>query len=90
MLGQLLPGTVVLSDSDNHNSMIEGIRRAGCERIIFQHNNVADLEAKLADISPERPKLVVFESVYSMSGNISPIGEIARVAKKYVAMTNLD
>ena len=70
--------------------MIEGIRRAGCDRIIFEHNNVADLEAKLASISPERPKLVVFESVYSMSGNISPIGEIARIAKKYGAMTYLD
>ncbi len=90
VLGQLLPGTVVLSDGDNHNSMIEGIRRAGCDRMIFEHNNVADLEAKLASISPERPKLVVFESVYSMSGNISPIGEIARIAKKYGAMTYLD
>ncbi len=90
VLGSLLPGMVVLSDGDNHNSMIEGIRRAGCDRVIFEHNNVADLEAKLASISPERPKLVVFESVYSMSGNISPIGEIARVAKKYGAMTYLD
>ncbi len=90
VLGSLLPGTVVVSDGDNHNSMIEGIRRAGCDRMIFEHNNVADLEAKLAGISPERPKLVVFESVYSMSGNISPIGEIARIAKKYGAMTYLD
>ena len=90
VLGSLLPGTVVVSDGDNHNSMIEGIRRAGCDRMIFEHNNVADLEAKLASISPERPKLVVFESVYSMSGNISPIGEIARIAKKYGAMTYLD
>ena len=90
VLGSLLPGTVILSDSDNHNSMIEGIRRAGCDRMIFEHNNLQDLEAKLASISPDRPKLVVFESVYSMSGNISPIGDVARIAKKYGAMTYLD
>ena len=70
-----------MSDVDNHNSMIEGIRRAGCDRIIFEHNSAADLEAKLAAVSPDRPKIVVFESVYSMSGNISPIGEFARIAK---------
>ncbi len=62
LLGSLLPGTVILSDSDNHNSMIEGIRRAGCDRMIFEHNDLQDLEAKLAAISPDRPKLVVFES----------------------------
>jgi 5-aminolevulinate synthase len=90
VLGSLLPDTVIVSDGDNHNSMIEGIRRAGCDRVIFEHNSATDLEAKLAAISPDRPKLVVFESVYSMSGNISPIGEFARLAKKYGAMTYLD
>jgi 5-aminolevulinate synthase len=90
VLGSLLPDTVLLSDGDNHNSMIEGIRRAGCDRVIFEHNSASDLEAKLAAISPDRPKIVVFESVYSMSGNISPIGEFARIAKKYGAMTYLD
>ncbi len=90
VLGSLLPDTVIVSDSDNHNSMIEGIRRAGSDRVIFEHNSARDLEAKLAAISPDRPKLVVFESVYSMSGNISPIGEFARISKKYGAMTYLD
>jgi 5-aminolevulinate synthase len=90
VLGSLLPGTVIVSDGDNHNSMIEGIRRSGADRVIFEHNSARDLEAKLASISPDRPKLVVFESVYSMSGNISPIGEFSRIAKKYGAMTYLD
>ncbi len=90
VLGSLLPDTVILSDADNHNSMIEGIRRANGDRAIFEHNSPRDLEAKLAAISPDRPKLVVFESVYSMSGNIAPIGEFARIAKKYGAMTYLD
>jgi 5-aminolevulinate synthase len=90
VLGSLLPNTVILSDADNHNSMIEGIRRANTDKLIFNHNDPKDLDAKLATISPDRPKLVVFESVYSMSGNIAPIGEFARVAKKHGAMTFLD
>jgi 5-aminolevulinate synthase len=90
VLGSLLPNTVIVSDGDNHNSMIEGIRRSGAEKLIFNHNDAKDLEAKLASIDPSRPKLVVFESVYSMSGNIAPIGEFARIAKKYGAMTFLD
>ncbi len=90
VLGSLLPDTVILSDGDNHNSMIEGIRRSGAEKIIFAHNDPRDLEAKLASVDPSRPKLVVFESVYSMSGNIAPIGEFVHIAKKYGAMTYLD
>jgi 5-aminolevulinate synthase len=90
VLGSLLPNTMILSDGDNHNSMIEGIRRSGAERMIFAHNDPKDLEAKLALLDPDRPKLVVFESVYSMTGNIAPIGEFARIAKKYGAMTYLD
>jgi 5-aminolevulinate synthase len=90
VLASTLPDTVILSDSDNHNSMIEGIRRSGADRIIVNHNDPRDLETKLASIAPDRPKLVVFESVYSMSGNIAPIGEFARIAKKYGAMTYLD
>ncbi|MCC7067421.1 MAG: 5-aminolevulinate synthase [Burkholderiales bacterium] len=90
VLGSLLADTVILSDADNHNSMIEGIRRATGERIIFEHNSPRALEAKLAEIDPGRPKLIVFESVYSMSGNIAPIGEFARLARKYGAMTYLD
>lgn len=90
VLGSLLPNTVIISDADNHNSMIEGIRRSGAEKVIFKHNDPRDLEAKLASFAPDRPKLVVFESVYSMSGNIAPIGEFARISKQYGAMTYLD
>jgi 5-aminolevulinate synthase len=90
VLGSALPNMVIVSDGDNHNSMIEGIRRSGAEKLIFSHNDAHDLEAKLALIAPERPKMVVFESVYSMSGNIAPIAEFARIAKKYGAMTYLD
>jgi 5-aminolevulinate synthase len=90
VLGSLLPNTIIISDADNHNSMIEGIRRSGAEKVIFKHNDPKDLEAKLANLPLDRPKLVVFESVYSMSGNIAPIGEFARIAKKYGAMTFLD
>jgi 5-aminolevulinate synthase len=90
VLASTLPDTVILSDADNHNSMIEGIRRSGADRIVFSHNDARDLETKLASIAPDRPKLVVFESVYSMSGNIAPIGEFARIANKYGAMTYLD
>lgn len=89
-LGQALPGCVVLSDALNHASMIEGIRQSRAERIVFAHNDVADLARKLAAIDPARPKLVAFESVYSMDGDIAPIAEICDVAETYGAMTYLD
>lgn len=85
-----LPDCVVISDSMNHNSMIEGIVHSKAEKRIFCHNDVAHLESLLADIDPERPKLVAFESVYSMDGDIAPIGEICDVAERYGAMTFLD
>ncbi len=85
-----LPDCVILSDRENHNSMIEGVRRAGRERVIFPHNDVAALEKLLAGLAPERPKLIVFESVYSMDGDVSPIGEICALARKYGAMTYID
>ncbi len=85
-----MPGCVVLSDSLNHASMIEGIRHSGAERMIWRHNDVADLERKLASIDPARPKLIAFESVYSMDGDIAPIKEICDVADKYGAMTYID
>jgi len=85
-----LPNCVVLSDASNHASMIEGIRHSGAERIIFAHNDVADLERKLAALDPARPKLIAFESVYSMDGDIAPIKEICDVADRYGAMTYLD
>ena len=85
-----LPGCVVLSDQANHASMIEGIKHSGAERVIFGHNDVADLDRKLAAIDPGRPKLVAFESVYSMDGDIAPIKEICEVAEAHGAMTYLD
>ena len=88
--GTLIPDLVILSDSHNHNSMIEGIRHGKCERVIFAHNDVEDLEAKLAAYPKDRPKLVAFESLYSMDGDIAPIKEICDVAEKYGAMTFID
>ena len=89
-LASKLPNCVVLSDSMNHASMIEGIRHSRAETVIWNHNDVVDLEAKLAAIDPQRPKLIAFESVYSMDGDISPIREICDLADKYGAMTYLD
>jgi 5-aminolevulinate synthase len=85
-----LPNCAVLSDAGNHASMIEGIRHSGAERIIFKHNDPADLDRKLAQLDPARPKLVAFESVYSMDGDIAPIAELCDVAEKHSAMTYLD
>jgi len=89
-LAARLPGCVVLSDAANHASMIEGIRHSGAERVVFAHNNVEDLDRKLAGIEPGRPKLIAFESVYSMDGDIGPIKEICDVADAHGAMTYLD
>jgi 5-aminolevulinate synthase len=89
-LASNLPDCVVLSDAGNHASMIEGIRHSKAERVIFKHNDPADLEAKLKAIDPDRPKLVAFESVYSMDGDIAPIKELCDVADRYGAMTYLD
>ena len=89
-IASLLPNCLVLSDALNHNSMIEGVRRAGCEKQVFRHNDAAHLEALLAAEPVERPKLIVFESLYSMDGDIAPIGEIVRLAKRYGAMTYID
>jgi len=89
-LGRMLPDCVVLSDAKNHNSMIEGIVHSKAEKQVFAHNNVSDLERRLADCDPARPKLVAFESVYSMDGDMAPIAEICDVAERYKAMTFLD
>jgi len=89
-LGKLLPGCVILSDELNHASMIDGVRHSGCEKRIFRHNDVRDLEDKLKTIAPDRPKVIAFESVYSMDGDISPIKEFCDLADKYNAMTYLD
>ncbi|OUR79877.1 5-aminolevulinic acid synthase [Alphaproteobacteria bacterium 46_93_T64] len=89
-LGKLMPGAIILSDELNHASMIDGVRHSGCEKVIFKHNDVKDLEEKLQKIDPDRPKIIVFESVYSMDGDISPMKEICDLADKYNAMTYLD
>lgn len=89
-LAKLLPGLIVFSDEQNHASMIEGIRHGGVEKRIFKHNDLADLEAKLRAVDPAAPKLIAFESVYSMDGDFSPIEAICDLADKYGAMTYLD
>ena len=85
-----LPGCVVLSDEANHASMIEGVRHSRAEKRIFAHNDPADLERKLAALDRDRPKLVAFESVYSMDGDIAPIAALCDVADAYGAMTYID
>ncbi len=89
-LGQKIPGLVIFSDALNHASMIEGIRYGRCERVIWKHNDLEDLEAKLKAADPSAPKLIAFESVYSMDGDIAPIKEICDLADRYGAMTYLD
>ncbi|MGB0854962.1 MAG: 5-aminolevulinate synthase [Pikeienuella sp.] len=89
-LGSRLPNAVILSDSLNHASMIEGIRHSKADKVIWNHNDVEDLDRKLAAIGPDRPKIVAFESVYSMDGDIAPIKEICDVCDKHGAMTYLD
>jgi 5-aminolevulinate synthase len=89
-LGRLLPGLVILSDQLNHASMIEGIRQGRCEKVIFAHNDLADLESKLRAIAPNKPRLIAFESVYSMDGDIAPLKEICALARRYDALTYLD
>lgn len=89
-LGKLLPGCVIFSDELNHASMIAGIKNSGCEKRVFRHNDLEHLEELLAAEDPETPKLIAFESVYSMDGDIAPIAEICDLADKYGALTYLD
>ncbi len=89
-LGKLLPNCVILSDALNHNSMIEGIRQSGAEKHVFRHNDPEHLDQLLSRLPADRPKLVAFESVYSMDGDIAPLAELCDVADKHSAMTYLD
>ncbi|KAK5052158.1 hypothetical protein LTR84_002962 [Exophiala bonariae] len=89
-LGSKLPDCVILSDSMNHASMIQGIRHSGAKKLVFKHNDLVDLENKLASLSPEQPKIIAFESVYSMCGSVAPIEAICDLADKYGALTFLD
>ena len=90
VMSKILPGLIILSDEMNHASMISGISRARCEKRIFKHNDLADLEAKLKAIPADQPKLIAFESVYSMDADIAPIEEICDLADKYGALTYID
>jgi 5-aminolevulinate synthase len=89
-LAKLLPGVVIFSDEKNHASMIEGIRHGGGPKRIWRHNDISDLEAQLKQFDRATPKIIAFESVYSMDGHIAPIGAICDLAKKYGALTYLD
>ena len=89
-LGKLLPGCIIFSDELNHASMIAGIKHSGCEKRVFRHNDLEHLEELLAAEDPETPKLIAFESVYSMDADIAPIAGICDLADKYNALTYLD
>lgn len=89
-IASLMPDCLILSDALNHNSMIEGIRRSDCERRVWRHNDVAHLEQLLIEAGPLRPKLIVFESLYSMDGDIAPVRQIVELAERHNALTYID
>jgi 5-aminolevulinate synthase len=89
-IAKLLPNCLILSDQLNHNSMIEGVRQSKCEKQIFRHNDMAHLEELLRTADPKRPKLIVFETLYSMDGDVAPINRICDLAERYDAMTYAD
>ncbi|NBC20378.1 MAG: 5-aminolevulinate synthase [Alphaproteobacteria bacterium] len=89
-LGKILPGLIIYSDALNHASMIEGIRRSGCDRRVFRHNDLDHLRALMENDDPDRPKLIAFESVYSMDGDVGPLAGFCDLADEFGAMTYLD
>lgn len=89
-IGSMLKDSVILSDALNHNSMVAGIRHSRTDKKIFKHNDAADLERHLNEIEPGRPKIIAYESVYSMDGDISPIEDFLDLADKYDALTFID
>src|ERR1700716_82456 len=89
-MARLLPDCLILSDALNHNSMIEGVRAAGCAKQIWRHNDLEHLEELLSRAAPGRPKLIVLESIYSMDGDVAPLEQICDLAERYNAMTYID
>jgi 5-aminolevulinate synthase len=90
LIGKLLPGCIIFSDAFNHASMIDGIRQSGCQKRVFRHNDMAHLDELLCSAHPESPKLIAFESVYSMDGDIAPVARICDLAERHGAMTYVD
>jgi len=89
-IAKLIPNCLILSDALNHNSMIEGVRQSGCTKVIWRHNDIEHLEQLLEEADADRPKLIVFETLYSMDGDIAPLHRICELAKRYGAITYAD